>query len=911
MKSIRKILLSIALLTASFAGAQEDSLRISLLTCSPGASVYEVYGHSGIRVQNLTTGQDLIFNYGLFDFSSPHFVWRFLLGQTDYWLGAQYADGFLREYGRRGSYVYEQELALTQEQARKLHSLLLENYLPENRTYRYNFFYNNCSTMARDIIEKAIEGGITYSDTGSGNTLRDVLHQFNMVQPWGSFGEDLLIGSEADGETQGRTLEFCPQILMEHFSEASISDGNGGSKPLVRKQSAIVVPQNPVTFKSPLLNPLQASVIFLLAIILISAFDWYLRRSLYITDFILLTLQGAAGLLICFMFFFSEHPGVGSNWLVIPFNPLPLICLPLVVIKAKRKRIEWCLIADALLLILFLAFSWAMPQQFQWATLIIIAAMAIRFSSTAILSVRNRDRIHYRNKNASVAKIILPAMLLSIPLTADAQKPKLVVGIVIDGLDSRSLDRISPLLSNQGIVMLRDNGYVRTQVSQQFDGVERASAVASVYTGTVPFYHGIVADKWMDRKTRNITTATEDHQFKGINTMEDTSPAKLLVTNLADEMKISSDGLSQICAIAVDRDAAVLSGGHEADAVIWLNDEDARWSSSLYYSKKFPHWADSLNSMNREQITWKPSLELDRYLGSSIRAFHHQFRSNEVLEVKTSPTANDMVTRAALAAIKGMQLGKDQAPDLLALTYRASGFKNDYPNPETAEYQDLIVRLDKGIAQVIKAAREAAKDGPVLIFLTTTGSRSAKVPELTGSRIPTGSVSMERVTALLNLYLSAMYEQGQWIETYHNNSLFLNQKLMDSKRIPLHQITEDCIDFLTQVTGVKNVLAQRDLMTGTIDKTSERIRNGFNSTRSGDILLEINPGWTLTDELCGTTLYVRPSANTFPVYLWGAGVRNEVSHEPIDISFLAPTISDILGISVPNACQTEPLPGIR
>lgn len=790
--------------------------------------------------------------------------------------------------------------------------LLQENYLPENRTYRYNFFYNNCSTMARDIIEKAVDGNITYASSDNSQTLRDILHKYNSVQPWGSFGEDLLIGAEADRHIQARILEFCPQVMLEHFAQASIPDSTGMMHPLVSVQKDLVTPQNPLTFKAPLLNPLQASVIFLLTVVLLCVFGWYTGRPLYIIDIILMTAQGLAGLLICFMFLFSQHPGVGTNWLVIPFNPLPLFLLPLAIIKARHKRKGWCFLANALVLTLFLAFSWLMPQKFQPATLIVIGTLVIRMINTGILSFKNRDKVHYKKKKScSYAQVLIPAIAIMLPLKADAQVPKLVVGIMIDGLDSRSLDMVSPILSGQGITLLRDNGYVRTQVSQQFDGVERASAVASVYTGTVPFYHGIVADKWMDRKTRNITTATEDHQFKGINTMEDTSPAKLLVTNLADEMKLSSDGLSQICAIAVDRDAAVLSGGHEADAVLWINDEDARWSSSLYYSKKFPHWADSLNVMNKELLTWKPSLKLDSYIGDNTRNFHHQFRNNEVLEIKTSPVANDMVTRMALAAIKGMQLGKDNTPDLLALTYRASGFKNEWPNPETTEYQDLLVQLDRNIAQVIKAAKEGAKNGPILVFLTTTGNRSSKMPELAGSRIPTGTVSMERVTALLNLYLSAVYEQGQWIETYHNNSLFLNQKLMDSKRIPLHQITEDCIDFLTQVTGVKNVLAQRDLMTGTIDKTSERIRNGFNNTRSGDLLLEINPGWTLTDELCGTTLYVRQSANTFPVYLWGAGIRSEISHEPIEISFLAPTISSILGIDIPNACQTEPLPGIR
>ena len=140
---MKKLLLSIltAFMTFQFSSAQKDSIRISLLTCQPGSAIYELYGHTAIRVQDFMQGRDIVFNYGLFDFNTPHFIWRFSLGQTDYLLGAGSIGPFMEEYETRGSKIWSQELNLTSQENAKLYYLLLENCLPQNREYRYNFLY--------------------------------------------------------------------------------------------------------------------------------------------------------------------------------------------------------------------------------------------------------------------------------------------------------------------------------------------------------------------------------------------------------------------------------------------------------------------------------------------------------------------------------------------------------------------------------------------------------------------------------------------------------------------------------------------------------------------------------------------------------------------------------------------------
>ena len=173
----RKLFSILAILSFLFPGvkAQNDSINAYLLTCEPGKAIYELYGHTAIWIEDVTNGTDAVFNYGLFDFNTPHFVWRFTLGKTDYILGASRLSSFLREYSERGSEVYAQLLNLTQDESKRLYSLLIENSRPENRVYRYNFLYNNCATMAIDKIEQCIAGTVSYSTPQTPLTFRDIL----------------------------------------------------------------------------------------------------------------------------------------------------------------------------------------------------------------------------------------------------------------------------------------------------------------------------------------------------------------------------------------------------------------------------------------------------------------------------------------------------------------------------------------------------------------------------------------------------------------------------------------------------------------------------------------------------------------------------------------------------------------
>lgn len=916
---IRKLfsILTTLMLLVPGAKAQNDSINAYLLTCQPGKAIYELYGHTAIWIEDVTNGTDIVFNYGLFDFSTPHFVWRFSLGKTDYILGATRLRSFLKEYNERGSQVFAQQLNFTQDEAKKLYALLIDNSRVENRVYRYNFLFNNCATMALDKIEESINGTVSYDFHDSGLTFRDILTEHTKVRPWSEFAVDIVIGAEADHPVGYRQESFAPLYLKEMAANAVITDTAGAQRPLVLPYTTLANPDHSVDFGKPAFTPIQVMWIVFMLVLLFTLIGWYKSKPYWLVDAILFGIQGIAGIVIALLYFFSEHPTTGSNWLVICLNPLPLLFIPFIIYKSRRGKVSAFMICEFAVCTAFLLMSPAIPQHIETAVMILIGTLALRAFSTSVFQMSTI----LRKKNGNITHggriplLMIAALSLSASLQAKPEKsPKLVVGIVIDQLDEECLEKLLPILGTDGMKRLWTDGYNRTNATFDYDDMDRSSAVASIHTGASPFQHGIVADRWMNPKTLLPSSPVDDSNYKGINTIEMSSPGKLLATNLADEIKLGYASRSKVCSIAIERDAAILAGGHDPDVVLWMNGNDARWSSSDYYGK-LPEWVSTRNDSVVRYTTWRPALETSSYIPVSdherLRPFFYLMLKNDVWDWRTTPFANDRVTEMALAAIDEMELGDDDNTDLLALTYYAGNFRHTPNSIWSLEQQDIYVRLDQTIAELVNTIKSKIGLDNVLFFLTSTGYLENSTPELGGTRIPTGQVSMERATALLNLYLSAKYGSGNWVKSFFRNHIYLNHDLIEEKGFSLHEMLESSVDLLVQVTGIKSVLVLRDLMSTVPDIEAVRKRNGLNASWSGDIIIDAIPGWGISDEKDGTVLYRKPVAKPVPMILYGNGIRAEVNHEPISVSVLAPTISLITRIDPPNASSAVPLKNLK
>lgn len=362
-----------------------DSIRFSLLTCAPGTEIYSLFGHTAIRYENYTRRIDVAFNYGMFSFNTPNFIFRFVAGETDYQLGITPYSYFEAEYVMRGSSVYQQVLNLTQSEKERLLTILENNYLPENRIYRYNYFYDNCTTRARDKIEECIEGKVVYPDSLSGKSYRSIVHEFTAGSPWDEFGIDLCLGAEADKEINKRQQMFSPFYMKYYASNAYIVDAGGTRRPLILDETKIVDVEPEEVQPGFILSPLMCGALFLALCVVMAWGQWKTQRIWWGWDIVLYGLQGLAGCIIAFLFFFSVHPTVGSNWLLILFNPIPLLYLPFMVYKAVKRKKDYYHVGNMVYLTLFITILPFCGQEFNLTVLPLALGLLVTSASHVLV----------------------------------------------------------------------------------------------------------------------------------------------------------------------------------------------------------------------------------------------------------------------------------------------------------------------------------------------------------------------------------------------------------------------------------------------------------------------------------------------------------------------------------------------
>lgn len=315
-------------LNATGAVADSTRLYVSLITCDPGSEVYELEGHSGIRI--IENDHDVIANWGLFDFDAPNFVYRFVKGETDYSLGLIPTDRFIYSYARQGRRITEQPLALTRQEARRLIDAINENARPENRIYRYNYVKDNCATRPLKLIEMAVAPdslilSTPFPETATPPaTIRQSMTRYHAAYPWYQFGIDLALGSGIDTPASDRDMTYAPATLRQMLTGATV-----GQHRLLTSDPVTILPPSPSG--GPLApTPWYLSPTFTLWLLCLLSAAISIRniRNLRISrwfDSIFYTLLGIAGLILTFLVFISTHEATSPNWLLLWINPLCLI----------------------------------------------------------------------------------------------------------------------------------------------------------------------------------------------------------------------------------------------------------------------------------------------------------------------------------------------------------------------------------------------------------------------------------------------------------------------------------------------------------------------------------------------------------------------------------------------------------
>ncbi len=353
-----------------------NQAEISVITCSPGNEVYSVYGHSAIRVKDDVYKYDVAFNYGIFDFSAPNFLYRFAAGQTDYLLGAYQFDDFVQQYQRDKRSVYEQTLNLTQNEKQKIFDFLIWNAKPENRVYRYNFFFDNCATRVRDVVADNIEGGVTFKEEKqSHKTLRQLVDDYHGKLLWLTFGIDLAVSSESDREATFYEEMLLPDYLMNYFAEATKTNGN---VPLVQPTRIVykAPAQEYKSFKAG--SPFVVFFILTLLVGFLSYGQFRKHKMKPGLDYIIYGMTGLTGIILSWLALFSEHPAMSPNYNILWALPLNLLFALALIVKKWRPAIKYYHLFISAWLILFICGSPFIPQYFHLAFYPIIVLVLCR-----------------------------------------------------------------------------------------------------------------------------------------------------------------------------------------------------------------------------------------------------------------------------------------------------------------------------------------------------------------------------------------------------------------------------------------------------------------------------------------------------------------------------------------------------
>lgn len=462
----------------------------------------------------------------------------------------------------------------------------------------------------------------------------------------------------------------------------------------------------------------------------------------------------------------------------------------------------------------------------------------------------------------------LTAILFAFSATGQAQSlqpaPKLVVSITIDQLRTDYIEAFSPFYGQNGFRKLLSQGRVYEAASYPFTPVDRASAIASISTGTSPYYNSIVGTQWLNRSTLRPVACVDDNKYT-------VSPAKISTSTIGDELKVASNGNALVYSLASNKDAAVLSAGHAVDGAVWIDDRSGVFTTSNYYPDKGRKWLNAYKSIYSQRT-------------------------------EDEATKNIAIVHAAKECVLANSMGKDNVTDLLCITLSAKG--KSATNWQF-DMESIYRKLDSVLGELISGIETNVGKQNVLFFITSTGYTDEDKTDYAKFRIPTGTFYINRTANLMNIFLGAIYGQGHYVESCFHNEIYLNHKLIEQKRIGLGEVLNRCQEFLIQNAGVRDVYTTTRLLSGGNDIL--KIRNGHNPAISGDIIIEVASGWQLYNEDNQEKYISRVSFVPFPIIVYGAGTKAERINAPVTVDRIAPTIAKAIRIRAPNACKAEPL----
>ncbi len=512
-------------------------------------------------------------------------------------------------------------------------------------------------------------------------------------------------------------------------------------------------------------------------------------------------------------------------------------------------------------------------------------------------------------------------------LSASAQisptPPRLVVGIMIDGLQQRHIEQLWYRFENSGFRKIVGLGTQLTNVRYNSIANGLASDAASVMTGSTPYYNGVTGDLFYNKKKNQIESILKDDYQFGVNTNHKFSAHFLLSSSFTDELVLEKSGRSKVFSVGIHPEAAIMMGGHKPSSAVWINESGSGWASSAYYESGLPSQAQDMVNQGMFKLIstmkWTPKQPVSNYLVNLNQDLTKKVDFKYDLSdlkgdryqtvLRKSPAANALVIELAKRIVASEKLGLDADPDVLMLELTVRTPDEKAFTLHNMEKEDLYLRLDQELQSLMdQLEKEVGKDR-VLVFVYGNQTNTHLPMELGNRNIPSGYFNANSSMALLSTYLMALYGPEKWISGYYGKNIYLNKDKLVDKKINIFEFQQVVADFMMEFEGVQAAYTYQQLLQSGDDLNAEtsRLRNSINKKNAGDILFTLMPGWLELDDSFKVVGEMSEMISFTPVYFYGWRTQIDRVHSPYQILDLAPTISTILNIPFPNANLGKPM----
>ncbi|MCD1116612.1 alkaline phosphatase PafA [Chryseobacterium turcicum] len=539
-------------------------------------------------------------------------------------------------------------------------------------------------------------------------------------------------------------------------------------------------------------------------------------------------------------------------------------------------------------------------------------------------------------------KISIAAVTLLSVITIDAQKnknnqvdrPKLVVGLVIDQMRWDYLYRYYSKYGNDGFKRLLNKGYSLNNVHIPYVPTVTALGHTSIYTGSVPAIHGIAGNDWTDKETGKNVYCTTDENVQPVGTTNvkvgSHSPKNLWSTTVTDELRLATNFQGKVVGVSLKDRASILPAGHTPNGAYWFDDSTGDFITSTYYMNDLPQWVKSFNSQNLpDQLVangWNTLLPINQYtesspdnspweglLGSSKTPV---FPYNNLAEdyktkkdnIRYTPFGNTLTLKLAEASVEGENLGADDVTDILAINLASTDYAGHKFGPNSIEVEDVYLRLDQDLAQFFKYLDGKVGKNQYTVFVSADHGGAHSVGFLKEHKINTGFFG-EGMEKNLNEKLKAKFGVDQLINGVDNYQIYFDRKLMADNKLELEDIKEFAIHELEKDPTVLYAVSTTEVQEATIpEPIKQRIINGINRQRSGDIQLISHDSMLPPYSKTGTTHSVWNSYDAhIPLIFMGWGIKHGESNKPYHMTDIAPTVSALLHIQFPSGNVGNPI----